>query len=195
MNQRPGFSLLHVPDLNQRCSLNDTKLLMCPARQKKIISSHTGFLTRVWIHQHSRCKSPGDEPAPFNVTGGQHCPPLPRVLAAGCRRPGSQISSADFQVGCWADGCTGRKENQADLTACLAGWFLVIRGFLTPCESFSLTDQFQGKRVSQPDLHTCILSALPCNWKADLEHRSGGKHCQKYKVNIPPKMGGGKFTL
>lgn len=36
MNQRPGFSLLHVPDLKQRCGLNNTKLFTCTARQNKI---------------------------------------------------------------------------------------------------------------------------------------------------------------
>lgn len=168
---------------------------MCAARQKKIIPSHTGFPTWVRIHHHSHCKSPRDESAPCNMTGGQRWSSLPPVVTAGCQRPGTQSSSVDFQVGCWPDGCTGRKENQADLMACVAGWFLVIRGLLTPCESFSLTDQFQGKHASQPDLHACIVSALACNWKGDLGHRSGRKHCQKYKVNIPPKMGGGKFTL
>lgn len=128
------------------------------------MSSHIGLPVQVWIHQQLDCKSPRDEPVPCNMSILLYH----RCLQQGSIGLVSQSCSADCQAGCWPAGCMGRNENQADLIACLADRFFVVRGFLTPCESFSLTDWFQGKHISQPDLHTYIMSALPCNWKGVL---------------------------
>lgn len=90
---------------------------------------------------------------------------------------GHQICFKDL-LGFLVGEVHGQKGKSADLITCLASWFLASRGFLTWCESLSLTGVLQRKHVSQPDLHTWIMSALPCNWKGDLGHRSGRKHSQ-----------------
>lgn len=107
---------------------------------------------------------------------------------------GRQICFKDL-LGFLVGEVHGQKGKSADLITCLAGWFLASRVFLTWCESLSLTGVLQRKHVSQPDLHTWIVSALPCNWKGDLGHRSGRKHSQTWKASTAPKMGGCEFTL